>query len=127
MNPTALHHFPSANPPLPLPPPLPRSGVNAERKKRLEAAGWKFGDYSDFLGLTPEEKALVEIRLAATREMERLRMENPISQAELARRMGMKQPNVSRFLKNPAKATLDTIFQALLALGSTPKKIAALF
>ena len=101
--------------------------MNAERKKKLEAAGWKIGDYADFLGLTPEEKALVEIRLAATREMERLRAENPIPQAELARRMGMKQPNVSRLFKNPANATLDSIFLALLALGSTPKKIAALF
>ena len=101
--------------------------MNAERKKKLEAAGWKFGDYSDFLGLTPEEKALVEIRLAATRELERLHARTPISQAELARRMGTRQPNVSRLFKNPAKATLDTLFHALLALGSTPKKIAALF
>lgn len=101
--------------------------MDAERKKKLEAAGWKFGDYADFLGMTPEEKAIVEIRLAATREMERLRAENPISQEELARRMGTKQPNVSKLFKNPGNATLDTLFRALLALGSTPKKIAALF
>lgn len=101
--------------------------MDAERKKKLEAAGWKFGDYADFLGMTPEEKAVVEIRLAATREMERLRAENPISQEELARRMGTKQPNVSKLFKNPGKATLDTLFRALLALGSTPKKIASLF
>ena len=101
--------------------------MDAERKKKLEAAGWKFGDYADFLGMTPEEKAVVEIRLAATREMERLRAENPISQEELARRMGTKQPNVSKLFKNPGKATLDTLFRALLALGATPKKIASLF
>lgn len=101
--------------------------MNATQKKRLEAAGWKFGDYSDFLGLTPAEKALVEIRLAATREMERLRAASSISQAELARRMGTRQPNISRLFKNPDRATLDTIFHALLALGSSTKKIAALF
>lgn len=101
--------------------------MDAERKKKLEAAGWKFGDYAEFLGMTPEEKAVVEIRLAATREMERLRAENPISQEELARRMGTKQPNVSKLFKNPGKATLDTLFRALLALGATPKKIASLF
>ena len=101
--------------------------MDAERKKKREAADWKFGDYADFLDMTPEEKAVVEIRLAATREMERLRAENPISQEELARRMGTKQPNVSKLFKNPGKATLDTLFRALLALGSTPKKIAALF
>ncbi|MBQ9343801.1 MAG: XRE family transcriptional regulator [Kiritimatiellae bacterium] len=102
--------------------------MDAQRKKKLEAAGWKFGDYADFLGMTPEEKAVVEIRIAATKEMERLHAESGISQKELARRMGTQQPNVSRLFKNPGKATLDTILQALEALGSAvPRKIASMF
>ena len=101
--------------------------MNTTRKKKLEAAGWQFGNYAVLLDLSPAEKALVEIRLAATREIARLRAANPVSQAELARRMGTSQPNVSRLLKNPGKATLDTLFLALLALGCTPRQIAALF
>jgi predicted XRE-type DNA-binding protein len=92
-----------------------------------EAADWKYVGCADFPGMLPAEKAVLEIRLAATREMEHLRVENPISQEELARRMGTKQPNVSKLFKNPGKATLDTLFRALFALGSTPRKIAALF
>ena len=34
------------------------------KKERLESKGWKFGTVSDFLGLTPEEAILVEIKLA---------------------------------------------------------------
>jgi len=79
-------------------------------------------------GTAPEEKAIAEIRLAAAKEMERLRAESTLSQSELARRMGTKQPNVSRLFKNPGKATLDTLLQALEALGSgVPRQIAALF
>lgn len=33
-------------------------------KKRLEAAGWKVGGTSEFLGLTEEETAIVELKLA---------------------------------------------------------------
>ena len=34
--------------------------IDPELKKDLEAKGFKFGDYADFLELTPEEKSNVE-------------------------------------------------------------------
>ena len=33
--------------------------MNEEKKRRLEAAGWKVGDATEFLGLSPEEVQLV--------------------------------------------------------------------
>ena len=35
-----------------------------EKRKRLEAAGYQFGDYAEFLGLSKEEKAAVEKNLS---------------------------------------------------------------
>lgn len=100
--------------------------MDEAKKKRLETKGWKFGDYADFLGMTPAEKAVVEMRLAAKREIERRRAESGITQKELAHRMGMRQPNVSRFLRDLGSASLETLLRALVALGSdTPRKIAA--
>ena len=102
--------------------------MDAGKRRRLEAAGWTFGDYGDFLGMTDGEREVVEMHLAAARELERLRTENPdVSQAEMARRMGTRQPNVSRMLRNPSGATLDTLFRALAAFGLDRRKIAALF
>ena len=34
------------------------------KKQRLEAAGWRVGNASEFLGLSPEESAIVEMKLA---------------------------------------------------------------
>ena len=99
--------------------------MNTKTLKRLEAAGWAHGDYADFLGMSPEEKEIVEMRIAATKEINRRRREGSVSQTEMARRMGTKQPNVSRLLKNPAGATLDTLVRALLALGLDRKGVAA--
>ena len=99
--------------------------MDAKTLKRLEKAGWSHGDYGDFLGMTPEEKEIVEMRIAATKEINRRRRESAVSQAEMARRMGTKQPNVSRFLKNPGAATLDTLVRALLALGLDRRGVAA--
>lgn len=38
--------------------------MHAAKRKRLEAAGWRIGSAEDFLGLTKEETALVEMKLA---------------------------------------------------------------
>ena len=43
--------------------------MDAKTLKRLEKAGWSHGDYGDFLGMTPEEKEIVEMRIAATKEI----------------------------------------------------------
>ena len=101
--------------------------MNQDRIKKLEKAGFKMGDFGDAFALTAEDRAFVEMRLAAAREVDRLRAEQGVSQRELARRLGTKQPTISRMLKTPSGSTLDSLFRALLALGSTPKKIAAIF
>jgi hypothetical protein len=38
--------------------------MDSKKRERLEAKGWKIGDAADFLELTPEESAIVEMRLA---------------------------------------------------------------
>ncbi|VXD24511.1 hypothetical protein PL8927_820087 [Planktothrix serta PCC 8927] len=45
----------------------PNHPVDEEKKKRLEAKGWKVGTVAEFLQLTPEEAMLVEIKLALSR------------------------------------------------------------
>lgn len=39
------------------------------KRERLEAGGWKVGTVSEFLSLTPEESALIEIKLALSRRL----------------------------------------------------------
>jgi len=38
--------------------------MDERRKKRLEAAGWRVGTVTEFLGLTPEDEEYINIRLA---------------------------------------------------------------
>lgn len=37
--------------------------MDGEKRKALEAAGFRFGDVADFLELTEEERMLIELRL----------------------------------------------------------------
>ena len=107
--------------------------MKTEKRKRLEKAGYAvFDDARDWLGFTEGEKILSDMQIAAARELERLRAEQGVSQTELARRMGTKQSTVSRTLRSPQTASFspqtasfDWLFRALIALGATPRKIAA--
>jgi len=53
---------------------IPRVKVMEESKKQhLAKKGWKVGTVSEFLDLTPEETALVEIKLAVSRYLKERR------------------------------------------------------
>src|SRR6516225_100414 len=64
--------------------PIRENKMNAEKRKALEAAGWRLGDAADFLGLTQEERRLVELRLAVSRKVRELREKNGVTQQDLA-------------------------------------------
>ncbi len=100
--------------------------MDKEKRKALEKAGYVvFDDARDWLGFTDEEKALCDMQIAAERALERKMKETRVTQRELARRMGTKQPAVSRMLRHAGTTSFEQIFRALLALGETPRKIAA--
>jgi hypothetical protein len=100
--------------------------MDNQKRKRLEAAGYRITDAADWLGLTPQEQALVRMRVSFALEIERLRDEKNLTQAALAAKIGTKQSGVARMLGNPASATIDNLLKTLLALGATPRRIAAL-
>ena len=44
--------------------------MDEKNRNKLESAGWRLGSASDFLGLSPEEAACVELKLALGSELE---------------------------------------------------------
>lgn len=65
------------------------------KKKRLEARGWKGGTTSEFLELTPEENALIEIKLALSRNL-KARLQKLMTQVEFAQKIHSSQPLIHR-------------------------------
>jgi hypothetical protein len=62
--------------------------MNANKRKRLEAKGWQVGNATEFLKLSPEEAAIVEIRLALSSQLKRRRAAGEMTQSQLVRRYG---------------------------------------
>ena len=98
--------------------------MNSAKKKRLEAAGWKVGSAGDFLGLTPEEVQVVELKLALSDSLRRFRLVRRLTQQELAEKLGSSQSRVAKLESGAPGISLDLLFRALFVAGATPADIA---
>ncbi len=95
--------------------------MNAKKKRRLRAAGFKTGTVQDFLGLTDDETRLIEMKVARALALKPNRTRKKLTQKDLAEIMGSDQSRVARVEKGDG--TLDLIVRALLKAGATPTQI----
>jgi hypothetical protein len=100
--------------------------MDEKRQRRLEAKGWKVGDAQDFLGLSEEEVALIEIRLSLAKGIRRLRTEEAMTQEEVALRIGSSQSRVAKMEAADPSVSLDLLVRTLLSLGTDRHGIATL-
>lgn len=98
--------------------------MNREKRKRLEAKGWKLGTVREFLGLTPEESAYIELKLALGRRLRELRTQRDLTQTDLAKRLRSSQSRVAKLEAADPSVSLDLLVRSLLALGATRKDLA---
>jgi hypothetical protein len=96
--------------------------MDQAKRERVEAKGWKVGSAAEFLGLTPEEAALIEIKLALSKSL-RERREKRMTQVELAERMHSSQPRIAKAEGGDRSVSLDLLMRAMLATGATPREI----
>ena len=91
------------------------------KQARLEATGWRVGSASEFLELSPEESAYLEMKLELSRTLQDHRKRKRLTQHELARMLKSSQSRVAKMESGDPSVSLDLLVRSLLALG-TPKK-----
>lgn len=95
------------------------------KKRRLEANGWTVADTRTFLDLTPEESALIDMRLALAHAIRSRRTALRLTQTVLARRIGSSQSRVAKLEAGDPNVSLDLLVRAFLALGASRKEVGA--
>jgi CO/xanthine dehydrogenase FAD-binding subunit len=93
--------------------------MTAAKRKQLEDAGWTVGSTADFLRLSPEEQAIIEMRLALSAVLRDRRRVLGLSQVTLAKRLGSSQSRVAKMEAADPSVSLDLLVRALLATGVT--------
>lgn len=100
--------------------------MNKVKQAALESAGWRFGDFGDFLDLTDAERRLVEFRVRVAVAIREARDRNRMTQAQLARAIKSTQPRVVKIEQGAAGVSLDQMLHAYFAAGGAAPEFATL-
>ena len=98
--------------------------MDKDKQTRLARKGWKVGSAADFLGLSPEESAYVEMKLALSAALRERRRKNQLTQADLARVIASSQSRVAKMEAGDPTVSIDLLVKSLLALGVSRKELA---
>jgi DNA-binding XRE family transcriptional regulator len=97
--------------------------MNNTKKARLEAAGWKVGTAAEFLGLSKEESAFVEMKLALARCLHGLRLRRKLSQSQVADLVGSSQSRVAKMEAGDPSVSVDLLLRSVFAIGGSPSEV----
>lgn len=98
--------------------------MEKRKQRKLEGAGWRIGSTTEFLKLSPQEAALVELRLNLSRAVRKRRVDLGISQVALAQRLQSSQSRIAKIEAADSSVSIDLILRALFALGAGPGDVA---
>ncbi len=93
------------------------------KRTALENKGWKVGSAEDFLGLSEQEIAYIELKLELSRKLKASRVNKKLTQAELARVVNSSQSRVAKMEAGDPTVSIDLLVKSLLALGVSKKEL----
>src|SRR5580700_10355638 len=100
--------------------------MRESKRKKLAAKGWMTGSAREFLNLSSEEEANIELRLRLAAGLKMRRNSRGITQMELAQTLHSSQSRVAKMEAGDPTVSLDLLFKSLLALGISSRDLAAI-
>lgn len=100
--------------------------MNRKKRTRLEAKGWRVGSAEEFLDLSEEEAAYVDLKLTFGENLKKRRQQKNFTQVELAKLLKSNQSRVAKMEAGDPSVSLDLLVKSLLVLGTTKKDLAGM-
>ncbi|MEX0961073.1 MAG: helix-turn-helix transcriptional regulator [Burkholderiales bacterium] len=98
--------------------------MHESKRKRLAAKGWRVGSATDFLQLSDEEQAYVELKLRLSDALKRQRIRRKLTQAQLAKAVNSSQSRVAKMEAGDSTVSIDLLIRSLFAAGTSNKELA---
>jgi len=100
--------------------------VRDAKRRRLEAKGWKVGNTREFLRLSAEEAAYVDLKARLALGLRERRQRRSLTQADLARRLQSSQSRIAKMEAGDPSVSLDLLVRSLLILGTSRRELSRL-
>ena len=97
--------------------------MREDKKRRLEAKGWKVGSAKEFLRLSDEESAYIDLKIRLADGLRDRRQRNRLSQVQLARMLRSSQSRIAKMEAGDPSVSLDLLIRSLLALGISDREL----
>ena len=97
--------------------------MRKQKKNRLVAKGWKVGSVEDFLGLSNEESAYIELKIKLAAGLRQRRQQKGLSQLDLAAKLQSSQSRVAKMEAGDPSVSLDLLIRSLISLGASEREL----
>ena len=91
--------------------------MEADNIKRLKDAGFVVGDTQEFLNLSDEEMAFIEIKRSLSRKLLEKRRSRKLTQGQAAKIIGTSQSRIAKMEQADKSVSIDLLTRANLSLG----------
>jgi ribosome-binding protein aMBF1 (putative translation factor) len=97
--------------------------MRKDKRIRLETKGWKFGTAKDFLNLSEEESAYIELKIRLSEALRQRRQDKGLSQVDLAAKLRSSQSRVAKMEAGYSSVSLDLLIRSLITLGASDREL----
>ena|ERR1041384_4621053 len=97
--------------------------MKAQKRRRLEAAGWKETTVKEFLNLSEADVQYIEMKLALSRLLRSVRERRGLTQVKAAAVLKTSQSRLASMEAGDPSVSLDLLVRGLFALGVSPKDL----
>jgi len=97
--------------------------VREDKRRRLEAKGWKVGTAQEFLHLSTEEAAYIDLKARLATGLRERRRRRSLTQGDLARRLRSSQSRIAKMEAGDPSVSLDLLIRSLLILGTSRSEL----
>src|SRR5882724_8951571 len=97
--------------------------MKADKKRRLEAAGWRETSVQEFLNLSEADVQYIEMKLALSRLLRLVRERRRLTQTKAAALLKTSQSRLARMEAGDPSVSLDLLVRGLFALGASPRDL----
>jgi len=97
--------------------------MKQQKLEKLAKLGYRITNAQDFLGLTDEEIALIDLKLSLIGKLKEMRTLKKVTQQQLARLIHSSQSRIAMLERGRPDVSLDLICRALFALGVSRQQL----
>ena len=97
--------------------------MRKQKQQRLRAKGWKVGTVKEFLDLSDEESAYIDLKIKLAAGLRQRRQQKGLSQLDLAAKLQSSQSRVAKMEAGDPSVSLDLLIRSLISLGATQREL----